>query len=87
MCCAIKCKEITLFTTNCHLAQLVGLSHGGKTGFREFPKVLTFFFFLSSFPLFLGLGLWLGLGFEPKRSNSETISQSFSDKVLLSYIT
>ena len=62
------------------------------------PKVLLFvLFFLLSFFAFLFLrvrlwvrviGLWLGLGFgfEPKRSNRETISQSFSDKVLLSYI-
>ena len=46
----------------------------GKVGFREYCS-----FFLSSFPflfsgLRLGLGLWLGLGFKPKRSNCETIS-------------
>ena len=34
--------------------------------------------------LALGLGLWLGLGYEAKKSNRETISQSFSDKIPLS---
>ena len=61
------------------------------------PKVLPFSSSSSeflSFSYFLGLGLglrlglwlWLGLGFKPRRSNRESISQSFSDKVLLSYI-
>ena len=48
-----------------------------------FSKFLFFSFFLGlGFRLGLGLGLWLGFSFELKRSNCETISQSFSDNVL-----
>ena len=66
-CCAIKGKEIRWFVTNCHLAQLVGLSYAGllvlEFGSSNIRKVL-FFLLLSFFPefLFLVLGLVLGLG-------------------------
>ena len=43
----------------------VGLLHGGKAGFREFWRFFFFFFWVSFLFSFWGLGLWLGLGFEP----------------------
>ena len=66
-----------MISRNCHLAQLVGLLHGGKAGFRGLCSLNPegSFFFFSFFPFFfsgLGFGLGLGLGFEPKRSNRET---------------
>ena len=45
--------EIILLETNCHLAQLVGLSHGGKAVFfSEFrsSNPVGSFFFLFFFP-------------------------------------
>ena len=52
-CCAIKGKEIRYFVTNCHLAQLVGLSHEELLVFKSFGvrirKVLSLFFPFSKF--------------------------------------
>ena len=52
-CCAIKGKEIRYFVTNCHLAQLVGLSHEELLVFKSFGvrirKVLSLFSPFSKF--------------------------------------
>ena len=68
------------------------LLHGGKAGFRVFcssnpegsPFFLFSFFFLIFFP-FLFSELGLRLGFEPKRSNRETISQSLLYHLVLTH--
>ena len=49
-CCAIKGKEIRYFVMNCHLAQLVGLSHVEVWEFKSGRFSLFFPLFLSFFP-------------------------------------